>query len=358
MKLRFPGHGPAPLIGVDVSSSAVKMLELGDNGKGVRRVERYAIAPLPKEAIVDGIMTKPELVESAMLDAWRKLNTKTRHIAMALPSSAVITKRFLLPAAASETDIEALVSNEASQLVSFPSDDVSFDYQVLGINSKHTGQNDALLVATRKERVEERVAAAEAAGLKPVIMDVDTFAALTAYEQIAFPLPDKGRNQTVAIIDIGAQTTHFNVLHDNQPIYQREHTIGGHKLTSDIARVFNMQTEEAENAKRKSLLPPRYESEVYQPFLDSLVLEINRALQMFFTATPYQRIDHILLAGGCAALPGLDEAVNDKTRTATTIANPFAKMALSFDIKARDFFATSPALLVACGLALRRFDNA
>ena len=287
MELAFLGRGVTPLVGVDVSSSAVKMLELSESGKGVRRVERYSIVPLPKESVVDGVIAKADLVETAMREAWRMLNTKTRNVAMALPASLVITKKILLPSTATESEIEAQVAADANQVASFPLDEVSLDYQILDPNAKNPNENDALLVVTRKERVEERVAVAEAVGLKPTIMDVDAFAILTAYEQLAFQLPENGQGQTVAIVDIGAQTTHFNVLNDNQPVYQREHALGGSTLTNEITRRFDMSPEEAEEAKRKGLLPERYESEVLQPFLDSVALEIGRALQMFFSATSF-----------------------------------------------------------------------
>jgi type IV pilus assembly protein PilM len=263
----------------------------------------------------------------------------------------------MLPGSATEAEIEAQVAADANQMASFPLDEVSLDYQVLDPNSKNPTENDALLVVTRKERVEERVAVAEAVGLKPTIMDVDAFAILTAYEQVAFQLPENGRGQTVAIVDIGAQTTHFNVLNDNQPVYQREHALGGNSLTSEITRRFDMSPEEAEDAKRKGLLPERYESEVLQPFLDSVALEISRALQMFFSATSFQKVDHILLAGGCAAIPGLDDVVHGKTQTSTIIANPFAKMAVSANVRARQLAQDAPSLFVACGLALRKFDS-
>jgi len=315
------------------------------------------MVPLPKEAVADGAIAKADVVEAAMREAWRKLETKTRNVAMALPASAVITKKIMLPGVATEAEVEAQVAADANQMASFPLDEVSLDYQVLGPNSKTPTDNDALLVVTRKERVEERVAVAEAVGLKPQIMDVDAFAILTAYEQVAFQLPENGQGQTVAIIDIGAQTTHFNVLNDNQPVYQREHALGGNALTSEITRRFDMTADAAEEAKRKGLLPERYESEILQPFMDSIALEISRALQMFFSSTSFQKVDHILLAGGCAAIPGLDDVVHGKTQTSTIIANPFARMAVSTNIRARQLAMDAPALFVACGLALRKFDS-
>lgn len=356
LKIAFPSHRYRPLIGVDISSSAVKMLELGHSGKDMRRVERYAIVTLPKEAVVDGTIAKPELVEAAMRDCWKALDSKTREVALALPSSAVITKKILLPAGATEDEADTQVTAEANQMAAFSLDEVSLDYQVLGPNARNPSENDALVVVSRRDRVEERVALAEAVGLKTLIMDVDAFATLTAYEQMAFHLPEQGKGQTVAIIDIGANTTHVNVLHDNQPVYQREHNLGGNTLTNEIARRFDLPTEEAEDAKRKGLLPDSYESEVLQPFLDTVALEIGRALQLFFSATSHQTVDHILLAGGCAAIPGLDEVVHSKMQTSTMIANPFSKMAVSGEVKARQLAVEAPALFVACGLALRKFD--
>ncbi len=345
-----------PLIGVDISSSAVKMLELAESGKDIRRVERYAIVRLPKDAVVDGSIAKPEVVEAAMRDAWKAMETKTRDVALALPAAAVITKKILLPQGASELDIETQVMAEANQMAPFPLDEVSLDYQILGPAPRNPEENEAIIVVARRDRVEERVALAEAVGLKGSIVDVDSFATLAAYEQIAYQLPDNGRKQTVSIIDIGANATHVSVVHDNQLVYQREHVLGGQVLTQEIARRYDLPMDEAEDAKRKGLLPDSYESEVLQPFLDAVALEIGRALQLFFGATSYQSVDHILLAGGCAAIPGLDDVVHSRMQTSTLIANPFAKMAVSGQVKARQLAADAPALFVACGLAMRRFD--
>jgi len=345
-----------PLIGVDISSSAVKMLELAESGRDIRRVERYSIARLPKGALADGGIAKPELVEECLRNAWKAMQTKTRDVALALPAAAVITKKILLPKGASELDIETQVMAEANQMAPFPLDEVSLDYQILGPSTRTPEENEALIVVSRRERLEERVALTEAVGLRAVIVDVDSFATLNAYEQIAYQLPDNGRNQTVAIIDIGANATHVSMVHDNQLVYQREHALGGHMLTQEIARRYGLPTDEAEDAKRKGLLLDSYESEVLQPFLDAVALEIGRALQLFFGATSYHSVDHILLAGGCAAIPGLDDVVHSRMQTSTLIANPFAKMAVSSQVKARQLAADAPALFVACGLAMRRFD--
>lgn len=356
MQLGLFSKKSRPLIGVDVSASGVKMLELADAGGGMLRVERYAIMPLPKEAMTEGNITKPEVVETAMREAWKKLGSRTRDVVLALPSAAVIAKKLVLPQEMSEAEIETQAIAEANQMVPFPMEEVILDFQILGPSVRNPNENEILIVVTRRDRMEERVAVAESAGLKVAVMDVDTYATLRAYEQTSFQLPNDGRQQTIAIIDIGATTTHVNILHDNQPVYQREHAFGGHILTQEISRRFDMSIEDAEDAKRKGTLPESYESEVLQPFLDSAAQEIGRALQMFFASSPHQSVDHILLAGGSAAIPGLDEVVYTRMQTSTVVSNPFARMAVSSHVKARQLAADAPALFVACGLALRRFD--
>lgn len=346
-----------PLIGVDISSSAVKMLELGVGSDGSRRVERYAIARLPREAVTDGSLTKPEAVEKAMREAWEVLDTRTKEIVLALPASAVTAKKLILPKDASEADIETQAISEAHQIVPFPMEEITLDFQVLGPSERNPTDNEVLVVITRKDRVEERVAVAESAGLKTIVMDVDTYATLCAFDQVAFQLPNGGAGQTVAIVDIGHTTMHVNIMHDNKPVYQREHPFGGQILTQEISRRFGLPWEEAEDAKCKGLLPESFESEVLRPFLDSAAQEISRALQLFFASSPQQHVDHILLAGGCSSVPGLDEAVYSKTQISTIITNPFARMAVSNHVKARQLAIDAPALFVACGLALRRFDT-
>lgn len=344
------------MIGLDVSSSAIKLLELGEAGKGMYRVDRYAHVSLPRDAVNDGVIAKPDVVEAALRDAWRLLGTRTREVAMSLPTSAAITKKVLIPNNATEPEIETQLAAEANQMVALPIEEVSLDFQLLGPSSKNPEDQDALLVVTRRERVEERVALAEAVGLKPLVMDVDVYASLNAYQQMAHQLTEDGRGQTVVIIDIGAVSTFVNVLNDNQPVYQREHSLGGQTLTGDIARRFDMSTEEAEEAKRRGALPESYEAEVLQPFLETVVQEINRAIQLFFSATPFHKVDYIILGGGCAAIPGLDDLVHRRLQANTVVANPFARMSVSPEVKARQLAADAPSLLVACGLALRRFD--
>jgi len=346
-----------PLIGVDISSSAVKMVEIEEAGKNLYRVERYAIESLPKDAVADGNIMNLEAVAETMKRAWKRLGTRVKNVALALPSAAVITKKIVAPAGLRDDELEIQVETEANQYIPFALDEVNLDFQVVGAAPSGPEDVEVLIAAARKEKVEDRVAAAESAGLKAVVMDVDSYATLTAYELIAQQLPNGGKDQTVAIVDIGSSMMHINVLHNNQAIYLREQTFGGNQLTQEIQRRYSLSADEAEIAKRQGGLPENYEAEVLQPFMDTLALEVARAMQFFFSSSQFSHVDHILLGGGCAMIPGLDEMVASRTQVSTMLANPFASMALSSRIKPRQLTLDAPALLVACGLAMRRFDT-
>ena len=284
------------------------------------------------------------------------MGTSTRNVAMALPGSAVITKKIIVPAGLRDEELEAQVETEANQYIPFAIDEVNLDYQVLGPAPAVPDELEVLIAASKKERVEDRVAVADSAGLKAVVVDVESFSALAAFELIERQLPEAGKNQVVALIDAGANVMNLTVLRNGQQVYAREQAFGGGQLTQDIARHYGMSIEDAEAAKRAGNLPEGYEVELLNPFMENLALEVSRALQFFFTSTQYNQVDHIVLAGGCAVIPGIDEVVATRTQVNTLIANPFANMVLSDRVRAKSLLADASSLMVACGLALRRFD--
>lgn len=346
-----------PLIGVDISSSAVKMVEIEQAGKNLLRVERYVIESLPKDAVTDGNIMNLEAVAESLRRAWKRIGTRTKHVAMALPAAAVITKKIIVPAGLREDELETQVETEANQYIPFALDEVNLDFQALGPAASGPEDIEVLIAASRKEKVEDRVAAAESAGLKALVMDVESFATQSACDMVATQLPNGGHDQTIAVVDIGASMMHVNVLRNGQSIYLREQTFGGNQLTQEIQRRYSLSSDEAEIAKRQGGLPENYEAEVLQPFMDTLALEVARAIQFFFSSSQFTQVDHILLAGGCAMIPGLDEIVATRSQSSTMIANPFASMALSTRIKPKQLTQDAPALLIACGLAMRRFDK-
>ena len=351
----FTAKAP-PLFGLDISSSSVKMLELVDAGKSGYRVERYAIEPLARDSVVDGNINNLEAVTEAVKRAYQRLGTRTKHVAMAVPSGAVISKKIIVSAALREEELEIQVESEANQYIPFALEEVNLDFQVLGPSPTNPEEQEVLIAATRKEKVEDRVAVVDSAGLKALVMDVESFAQQNALGLVVQALPAGGKDLNVAVVDVGANVMNVTVLRNDQSIYTREQAFGGNQLTQDIVTRYGMTPEEAENAKRSGGLPDDFEAEVMKPFMENLSMEVQRALQFFFSSTQYHAVDHILLAGGSAVIPGLDEVVNTRTQVATSVANPFSLMQASPRIQLKRLMVDAPSLIVACGLAMRRFD--
>lgn len=350
------GKKTPPLVGLDISTSAVKLVELSEAGKNEFRLERFASEPLPRGAVVDGNIENIEQVSEAVRRVWKKSGTRAKHVALGMPPAAVITKKIVLPGGMSEDELEVQVETEASQYIPFALDEVSLDFDVIGPAQSAPEDIEVLLAATRKEKVEDRIAVAEAAGLTAMVMDIESYAARAAVERAGGKSPKGAPGRITALFQIGAQTTYMSVLIDDQAVYEREQPFGGNQLTQEIVRAYGLSFEEAESKKKSSDLPDDYERELLDPFLENAATEITRAIQFFFTSTPYTRIDEILLAGGCASLPGLVELVTERAQVSSSIISPFKGMQFGSGIREKQLYSEAPAYLVACGLAMRRFD--
>lgn len=342
---------------MDISSSSVKMVELSDAGKGNPRVERYAIEALPKDAVLDGNITNLDAVVDSVQRGWKRMATRTKNVALALPTAAVITKKIIVQAGLRDEELEVQVETEANQYIPFALEEVNLDFQVIGPSPSGPEEMEVLIAASRKEKVEDRIAVAEASGLKAVVMDVESYATQAAFELIQQQFPDHGKDQNIALVDLGANVMNITVLRNDQTVYTREQAFGGSQLTQDIMRQYGMSQEEAEAAKRSGGLPENYEAEVLRPFMENAALEIQRAMQFFFTSTQYTSVEHVLLTGGSAVIPGLDEMVQSRTQINALVANPFANMAISPRVPLKKLVSDAPSLMVACGLAMRRFDQ-
>ncbi len=345
-----------PLIGLDISSTSVKLLELGQSGNRYR-VESYAVVPLPENAVEEKNIADVEAVGGAIKRAVSRAGTRTKQAAVAVAGSAVITKIISMPANMSDDDMADQIQLEADQYIPYPMEEVNLDFEVLGPSEKSEDMVDVLLAASRSENVDIRVAALEIGGLTAKIVDVEAFAMEAAFSLLGHQLPDNGVGKTIAVVDVGATMTTLSVSHDFKVIYTREQVFGGKQLTDEIMRRYGLSYDEAGLAKKQGGLPDNYEPEVLQPFKEAMIQQVSRSLQFFFSSSQHNSVDHIVLAGGCGAIAGVDAMIEDKLGITTSVANPFANMSLTSRIKPDGIRSDASSLMIACGLALRRFSE-
>ena len=339
------------MIGLDISSSSVKLVELSQAVTGEFILERFASEPFEKGWIADGQIEKFDEVAEAVRKVVVKSGTRTKHVAMAMPQSAVITKKIMLPAGLREEEMEMQVEAEANQYIPFSLDEVSLDFCVVGPSPTSAGDVEVMIAASRKDRVQDRQGLAEAAGLKPAILDIESYASRLAVQRLIDGLPGEGKDALVALFEIGAENTSLKVLRDNELLYDRDQAFGGAQLTQLISRQYGFSFEEAETKKLAGDLPEDFQNTILGPFVDSLSQEIGRALQYFFTSTPHHKVHYVMLAGGTAALPGLKDRVTELTGFAALVVNPFEGMKLGSSIRESKLRREAPSYLTACGLA-------
>ena len=347
---RKPNKG---LVGVDISSTTVKLLELSvKNGR--YWVESYAVMPLPENSVVEKSILNPEAVGDALERDVNLANPHTMNVAIAVPTSMVINKIIEMDADMTAEEREVQIRMDAEQYIPFPLDEVSLDFEVLSDKLANPNRANVLLVATRTENVDTRVEVLELASLSAKIADVESYAIERAFSVFADTLP-MGAN-TVGILDIGHTMTTLSVMQKGKIIYTREQVFGGRQLTQDVQSRYGLSFEEAGRAKKERTLPDDYDTEVLEPFLDAVVQQAARSLQFFFSSSQFNEIDHILLAGGNANIPGLAKLLQQKLGYRVTIANPFLQMGFSPQIDIKKIENDASSLMVACGLALRSFD--
>jgi type IV pilus assembly protein PilM len=342
-------------MGLDISASSIKLVELGRDRAGHFTLERCGIEPLERGWINDGNIEKFDEVAQAMRRLINRSGTRTKNATMALPTALVISKKIILPAGLSAREMEVQVESEANQYIPFALDEVSLDFCVVGPSPNSAGDVDVMIAASRKEKVEDRQALAEAVGLRLVAIDVETYATRRAAGRIISRLPGGGNDAVVALFEIGAMTSVIQVLRNEELVYERDLVFGGAQLTQMLVRQYGFTQEEAEHKKRAGELPDDYVKTVLQPFVESLAQEIERALKFFFTSTPYNRVDYVLLAGGSAGLAGLPAAVTEHTSFPCQVVNPFDGMEVGHGVREKKMLREAPSYLTACGLDMRRF---
>ena len=343
------------LLGVDISSTSVKLLELSRNG-GQYRVESYSVEPLPPNAVVEKNINELEVVGDSIRQLVTKSRSSVKGAAVAVAGSAVITKTMDMDASLNADEMESQIAVEADQYIPYPLDEVALDFEVQGLNERNPERADVLVAACRKENVDNREAVLNLAGLTARVVDVEAYAMERAYQLIEPQLELNDDSPLVAVVDLGATMTTLSVLDNGKTIYTREQLFGGRQLTEEIQRRYGMSPEEAGLAKKTGELPDDYEPEVLEPFREGAVQQVSRSLQFFYSSSHFNDVDCIVLAGGTASTLGLAEKIADKIGVRCVLANPFARMSVAGKVNASALTNDAPAMMIACGLAMRSFD--
>ncbi|MGC8518605.1 MAG: pilus assembly protein PilM [Steroidobacteraceae bacterium] len=345
-----------PLLGLDITTSSIKLIELSMAG-GQYRVESYAAEATPVNSINEKSIVDAEAVGEAVRRAVKRSGTKNTEVALAISGDAAITKVIQMPRTLRANDLEAQVQMQADQYIPFPMDEVSYDFEVIGASEKDPDANDVLLVATRTENVEQRQAAVRSAGLTAKIVDVEAFALENACRLLTHQMPDGGIDRTIAVVDFGASSTTFSVLRSLKVAYTRDFAFGGQQLTEEIMRTYGLSLEEAGRAKKEGGLPANYQSEVLDPFIDDMTQQVNRSLQFYLASgSGREQPEKILVCGGCANIPGVADVIASRVGIAAEKGDPLGQMKLSARARTQAVHRDATALLTACGLALRSFD--
>lgn len=344
------------LIGLDITTSSVKLIELQRSGRDFL-VESYAAEPTPPSSINEKAIVDAEAVGEAVRRAVKRSGSKSKEVAIAISGDAAITKVIQMPKNLNEADMEGQVELQADQYIPFPMEEVSFDFEIVGESARDPDMLDVLLVATRTENVEQRNAAVAAAGLTARVVDVEAFAVENACQLLTHQMTDAGADHYVAIVDFGASTTTFSVLHDLKVIYTRDFAFGGQQLTEEIMRTYGLSMEDAGRAKKEGGLPSNYQPEVLDAFMDDMSQQVSRSLQFFLASgSGREQPDQILVCGGCANIAGVADVIGSHVGIATEIGDPLGQMKVSSRARSQGVQRDATALLTACGLALRSFD--
>jgi len=344
-----------PVLGLDISATAVKLLELTRSGD-TYRVESYAVEAIPANSVVDKNIADIPAVGEAIGKVVKKSGTKLKYAAAAVAGSSVITKIIEMPANLSDSEMESQIQIEADQYIPFPLEDVAMDFEIIGQVDNNPDRVNVMLAASRADNVDARVGAIGLGGITAKVVDIEAFALENTIKLIANQQLGGGANKIIAVADIGSSITTFSVFENLKIVYTREQQFGGAQLTEEIQRRYGLSYEEAGLAKKQGGLPDNYVPEVLEPFKQNMAQQISRAQQFFFSSSQIAQIDHLILAGGCASISGIAELIESRLGVPTIVANPFANMSLASKVPTQTLANDAPALMVACGLALRSFD--
>jgi len=343
------------VIGLDIGSSSIKLVELGESKNGYK-LQNLGIAPLPPEAIVDGALMDSVTIIDAIRELIANTKAKTKDVITSVSGHSVIVKKITLPLM-SDSELEESIQWEAERYIPFDINEVNIDFQIFGSSSENPEVMDVVLVAAKKDIINDYVSVIIESGLNPVIIDVDAF----AIENMLSVNYEMEKDETVAMANVGASITNINILKNNMTAFTRDIFKGGNQITEEIQRQLHIDYEEAEKIKVGSKIDATSQSiiqEVLRSASESLAIEIGNSMEFFQSTTTYEKISKLYLSGGGSKIKDFDIVLQQHIGIPVEIVNPFKKIEYSeknFDLEyLREI---GPMMAVGVGLATRKVGD-
>lgn len=342
------GNKSSGWIGIDIGSSSVKLVSMCISGNRPQ-IDAYAIVSLPDNAVVDGSIEEVSSVASSIERGLKICGGKFKSAVVAVPSSAVITKKIQVSNLFQGIELEDQIKIEADQFIPYPLDEVALDFEVLGPANKDPNMNEILLVACRKDASESREDAVNASGIKCEVVDVDTY----AMERVVPLLDQAPTGYMIAVVDVGASTLCLNVFENGAVVYNREQAFAGNELSQSITQQYGMLLEDVVATLHENKVSQEIQKSMIEPFTNSVVQQVSRALQFFYSSGLHGQLSKVYICGGVSALPNLTSRLKDDLDLDAELLNPFEHCSINRNINTDRLKLDSALLVKACGLALR-----
>ncbi len=342
------------LVGIDIGTSAVKLLELERTSSrgGAYKILHFSHMPIPTGAMDGKRITDQLVVADVVRKAIVQSGTSTRHVASAVSAGTVMHRKMLVPTGLNDAEMLALVELEVSQHIPYPVDEVRYDFEVIGPSADNSDFVDVLLVASRGDVVDDLTTTLELAELIPSIIDVDSYALNLALTNSGF----EANGQALGVVDIGSANMDLHVMRDHKVLYSREYTYGCEILTKDLMAASQQSYDQVNKMIKSGEITEPQQQMLFDGFVTGLVQEIRGAVQIYRSTTNSEKITQVYLAGGCARLARLRQALEEALEMKVTVLEPFDQMQYDKRIHTQRLFDNAPSMAVAFGLALRRFD--
>lgn len=346
------------VVGLDIGSHSIKLVQLNETGKGMELIN-FGVMPLQTEAVVGGAIMDANIIVEAIQNLIEVQKVKTKDVVTSVSGTSVIIKKVKLPFM-TEEELAESIEWEAEQYIPFDISDVNIDFQILEsaelLEEKGSDQMEVLIVAIKREKIDDYTNLILEAGMNPVIVDVDAFAIENSYE-----LNYDIKKEIVALVDIGAAVMNINILRDGITTFTRDIFLGGNLYTENIQKELGTSREDAKALKlgvEMEGISKEKVKHVMEKTTEDIFQEVNRSFEFFRSATEDENIDKIVLSGGCSKIKGIDQFLSQRVNIPVEIINPFKKVQFDEKLFDREYIKEiAPLAAVGVGLAIRRIDD-